>query len=136
MRTDPSFTPKQFSSYILPEKFYIVLLAVLLGFSGSLSASTGLVYKAKNKPVGKAAFHNVKTGGFPKKTPAITPLKKPGIMGLPAVSYVGPQIYVAGAAITPLLPTGGGAAAPGYGSGTTTVGSGFNEPTGIAVDSK
>src|ERR1700753_1970979 len=59
-----------------------------------------------------------------------------GSVGLPAVSYAGPQIYAAGTAITPLSPGGGGAAAPSYSSSTTTLGSGFNIPAGIAVDSK
>ena len=141
MRTYPQFTPKHFSSFILPGKFYIVLLAVLLGFSGSLSAiptaiGTRLVIKAKNKPVSKAAFHDVKTGGMSKKTPAKTTLKKTDLIGVPTLSYAGPQTYVAGTAITPLIPSGSGAAAPAYSSSTTTLGSGFASPVGIAVDSK
>ena len=50
------------------------------------------------------------------------------------MSYAGPQSYVANMAITPLSPTGGGAAAPAYSTSTTTLGSGFNIPAGIAVD--
>ncbi len=52
------------------------------------------------------------------------------------MSYAGPKTYVAGTAITPLSPTGGGAAAPAYSTSTTTLGSGFNIPAGVAVDSK
>ncbi|SHN36488.1 putative Ig domain-containing protein, partial [Mucilaginibacter sp. OK098] len=53
-----------------------------------------------------------------------------------SISYASPQTYVAGKAIAPLAPTisGGVAAAPAYSSSTTTLGSGFNIPAGIAVD--
>ena len=44
------------------------------------------------------------------------------------------KTYAAGTAITPLTPTGGGAAAPAYSTSTTTLGSGFNIPAGVAVD--
>jgi len=141
MRTTSLSTPKQFSSFILPRKFYIILLAVLLGFSGSLSAipiaiGTRLVNKAKSKPVTKTAFQDAKTGGLLKKAPAITKLKKPDLMGLPTVSYASPQTYLAGTAITPLVPGGSGAAAPAYSSTNTILGSGFAYPVGVAVDSK
>ena len=52
------------------------------------------------------------------------------------ISYAGPQTYTAGIAISPLTPTGGGAAAPAYSTATTTLGSGFNIPASIAVDSR
>ena len=52
------------------------------------------------------------------------------------MSYASPQTYVAGTAITPLSPTGGHAAAPGYSVNTTTLGSGFNIPAGVAVDAQ
>jgi hypothetical protein len=52
------------------------------------------------------------------------------------MSYAGPQVYTAGTAISPLTPTGGGAAEPGYSTSTTILGSGFNIPAGIALDSK
>ena len=52
------------------------------------------------------------------------------------MSYASPKTYAAGTAITPLTPTGGGAAAPAYSSSTTTLGSGFNIPAGIAVDAQ
>ncbi|ASU36279.1 cadherin-like beta sandwich domain-containing protein [Mucilaginibacter xinganensis] len=54
----------------------------------------------------------------------------------PYISYTSPQTYVAGTAITPLAPviSGGVAASPAYSSSTTTLGSGFNIPAGIAVD--
>ncbi len=53
-----------------------------------------------------------------------------------AMSYAGPKVYTAGTAITPLAPTGGGASAPAYSTSTTTLGSGFNIPAGVAVDAQ
>ena len=50
------------------------------------------------------------------------------------LGYASPQTYAAGTTITPLSPTGSGAAAPAYSSTTTTLGSGFNIPAGVAVD--
>jgi gliding motility-associated-like protein len=54
----------------------------------------------------------------------------------PALSYVSPQNYSAGLAITPLTPTntGGAVAAPGYSNSLVARGSGFNGPTGVTVD--
>ena len=52
------------------------------------------------------------------------------------ISYAGPQTYVAGMAITPLSPTGGGAVAPAYSSLSTILGSGFTSIAGVAVDPK
>jgi len=52
------------------------------------------------------------------------------------MNYASPQTFIAGIAITPLSPTGGHAAAPGYSTSTTTLGSGFNIPAGVAVDAQ
>jgi len=52
----------------------------------------------------------------------------------PTISYSGPQVYTAGAAITSLSPASSGVAAVGYNSTPVTVGSGFFNPTGIGVD--
>lgn len=54
--------------------------------------------------------------------------------GVPTVSYTSPAVFTAGAAISPLGPTGTGVAAPGYGTSTVSLGSGFNAPAGAAVD--
>ena len=64
-----------------------------------------------------------------------TALKR-NITASPALSYAGPQVYTAGTAITPLTPTGGVVAVPGYSTSTTILGSGFNIPAGLAVDGK
>jgi len=50
------------------------------------------------------------------------------------MSYASPQTYVVSNTITPLSPTGTAAAPPNYSTSTTTLGSGFNIPAGIAVD--
>jgi gliding motility-associated-like protein len=54
---------------------------------------------------------------------------------VPVITYTNPVSYVAGTAITPLSPSnsGGAVAAPGYGQ-PVSVGSGFNQPFGIALD--
>lgn len=53
----------------------------------------------------------------------------------PVISYQTPQTYNAGTAITPLVPTNTGGAVPTDGAGIlTTVASGFNTPTSVAVD--
>jgi streptogramin lyase len=60
--------------------------------------------------------------------------KQADLLAVPSLSYSGPNIYTAGKAITTLLPTGSGVAAPGYAVNAVTVGSGFNRPRGVAVD--
>jgi sugar lactone lactonase YvrE len=52
----------------------------------------------------------------------------------PTISYSGPQTYNVGTAITPLVPTSSGVAAPGYSNNPVTLGSGFFSPNGVAVD--
>ncbi len=49
-------------------------------------------------------------------------------------SYSNPQTYTAGTAITALTPASSGVAAPGYNSTPATIGSGFSDPYGVAVD--
>ncbi len=49
-------------------------------------------------------------------------------------SYSSPQTYTAGTAITALTPSSSGVAAPGYNSTPATIGSGFSDPYGVAVD--
>jgi sugar lactone lactonase YvrE len=54
---------------------------------------------------------------------------------LPNFSYVTPQTYTAGTAVTALLPTNSGGAVPAGGSTNATgPAASFNNPTGIAVD--
>jgi len=50
------------------------------------------------------------------------------------ISYASPKVYTQGIAISALAPTGGHAAAYGYSSNSTVVGSGFKSPLGVAVD--
>jgi len=54
----------------------------------------------------------------------------------PLFNYNSPQTYLLGTAITPLSPTASSVAAPGYSTSTTTLGSGFNLPAGVAVDAR
>ena len=50
------------------------------------------------------------------------------------ILYNTPVVYTAGTAISPLAPTGAGVAANGYSSTPVTIGSGFADPIGVAVD--
>ncbi len=52
----------------------------------------------------------------------------------PVINYGGPWAFAAGAAITPLSPTGAVVTPPGYTTAAVHLGSGFTEPTGVAVD--
>jgi hypothetical protein len=54
----------------------------------------------------------------------------------PIISYPAPPVYLKGTAITNLQPynTGSPVAAPGYNSTTSTIGSGFVSPVGVAAD--
>jgi len=51
---------------------------------------------------------------------------------LPVVTYSGPQTYTSGVTISPLTPASSGVAAPAYGP-AITIGSGFSQPSGVAV---
>jgi len=51
----------------------------------------------------------------------------------PTISYTGPNNYLVGTAITPLVPNSSGMGLPGY-APPTTVGTGFNLPAGVAGD--
>ncbi len=55
---------------------------------------------------------------------------------LPAISYASPQTYNVATAIPALSPASTGVAAGGYNIRTTTIGSGFAGPSGVAVDNK
>jgi DNA-binding beta-propeller fold protein YncE len=50
------------------------------------------------------------------------------------VSYSSPQTYYTGQAISPLSPTSTGVASPNYSTTSSTIGSGFFNPSGIAID--
>ena len=54
----------------------------------------------------------------------------------PAISYATPVTFTAGAAITPLDPSniGGAVAFPAYSDTPVNIGSGFSQPSGIAID--
>ncbi|CAN5383756.1 hypothetical protein BH09BAC6_BH09BAC6_02480 [soil metagenome] len=52
----------------------------------------------------------------------------------PALAYSGPQIYNVGTAITPLTPASSGVAAPAYSRHKINLGSGFDGPGALAVD--
>ena len=124
MRTHLPSSPKFFLS-----KTYLLTIVIIIGFCCNLSATVKPANKVKNKPANKAAYHDMKTGGLSMESPA-------NAIGLPEISYAGPQVYMAGTTITPLSPTGGAVAAQAYSSSTTTLGSGFNIPAGLAVDAQ
>jgi len=54
----------------------------------------------------------------------------------PVISYATPQTYTAGTAISPLIPSssGGLVATPAYSNSQVSIGSGFNNPFGTAID--
>jgi len=54
----------------------------------------------------------------------------------PTLSYKSPQTYNVGTAITALAPTSTGVAALNYNLATSTIGSGFAGPMGVAVDTR
>src|ERR1700759_1980936 len=52
----------------------------------------------------------------------------------PTLSYGSAKTYTVGTAISTLTPTSTGVAAPGYSSSVNGLGSGFNQPAGVAID--
>src|ERR1700756_704623 len=99
---------------------FFLALSIFLCFSNVLLASNN-----KNPSERKPA----------EKTNALNKAASPSV-GPPTVSYSGSPTFTAGAAITPFSPLGIGVAAPGYSTFTTTLGSGFNIPAGVAVDAQ
>jgi len=89
---------------------------VLSGTPTATSPATNYVITAYNPGSGSTANLNIT------------------VAGLPILSYASPQTYTENVAITPLTPTGGAVAAPGYNSAPVAVGSGFSGPTGVATD--
>jgi gliding motility-associated-like protein len=53
---------------------------------------------------------------------------------LPTISYTSPQNYPKAQPIAPLGPASSGVGVPGYSSSPVSIGSGFNIPSGVAVD--
>jgi len=89
---------------------------VISGTPTALSPATNYVVTAYNALGGSSATINI------------------GVSAL-IVSYSSPQTYVIGTAIAPLSPAiTGVVAAAGYSTSTAIIGSGFNNPDGVAVD--
>ncbi len=138
MKTFNLSHPSHFLKKINSLKSHFLLIAAFLCVCNDLTAgiNPGYLHKFKIRPATKTIVDGHKIYGktIPVSENPSATKNSSAFIGLPAVSYAGPKTYVAGTAITPLSPTGGGAAAPAYSTNTTTLGSGFNIPAGVAVD--
>ncbi len=87
------------------------------------------------------------TGASPAKDYTITGYNAGGVSAtqvnitvnlppLPVITYATPQTYSQGIAITTLLPTSSNVDIPTYSAALDSVGSAFNAPTAVAVDTK
>ena len=118
-------------------KIILLTMFILSGCSQWLFAAEKPVIK--NEHVLRTGLNKVRHTPSALKTDknGKTPATENSVAAAPpTLSYASPQVYKAGIAITPLTPTGGSVAAPAYATTTTTLGSGFNIPAGLAVDSK
>src|ERR1700761_2414060 len=61
------------------------------------------------------------------------PVKKAGAQS-PTLSYSSPQLYQPNTAITPLMPTSSGVAAPDYSTTLVNINTGLSSPFGVATD--
>src|SRR6185437_10270895 len=134
MKTTLPKSQNNFVSSIIGKSF-LLIITILFCFSNDLLAGI--------KPVSK--YERVSPGGYHgrnisspfikgNRNASAVAIKGLSLFNGPAVSYAGPQVYVAGTAITPLSPTSSGVDDAGYSTFTTTLGSGFNIPAGVAVD--
>ncbi|SHN36472.1 hypothetical protein, partial [Mucilaginibacter sp. OK098] len=123
MKTSLPSSKNFFPALIFIEKLGLAIFMALFCFN-NLYAGANASPEYKSNRIGRPG----------KKNAAI--IKGSNQFGVPFISYISPQTYVAGTAIAVLSPTigGGAAGAPAYSSSTTTLGSGFNIPAGIAVD--
>ena len=62
------------------------------------------------------------------------PLNRASAQSAPTLSYSSPQTYLLNTAITPLVPTSTGVAAPAYSTTAVTVNTGLTSPFGVATD--
>jgi len=106
-------------------KLILQTLVVLLCFCNMLFA--GIKPAIKHRNTGNANNHIIIKKGQ-------NPLKRENALSPPTISYSGPQTYTINVPIAPLTPVSSGVAAAGYSSTPVTFGSGFNGPTGVALD--
>jgi gliding motility-associated-like protein len=96
------------------------------GATGVISGTPGVVSAATNYTI--VAYNG--SGGSKSATVSIKVNAPP----IPVISYSSPQTYILGTAISPLSPVSSGVAIPGYNSIPVAIGTGFNQPGGVAVD--
>ena len=115
---------------IVPAGGYFISPALPLGlsFNSATGAITGTPVAAS--PATNYTITAYGYGGSKQTTVSI----QVSLPAAPTVSYTTPQTYTAGTAITPLSPVSSGVTAPAYSTSTNTLGSGFNDPTGVALD--
>ncbi|WP_299590010.1 cadherin-like beta sandwich domain-containing protein, partial [Mucilaginibacter sp.] len=95
------------------------------GTTGTISGTPTAVSAAKDY---KITAYNY--GGSASATVNIKVVLPPP----PTLSYSSPMIYPVNVAITPLMPTASGVAAPGYSNTLAVIDTGFNFPIGLGLD--
>jgi len=108
--------------------YYINALPAGLSFNNSTGAISGIPTAARPATNYTVTAYNY--GGGKSATVNI----KVSLPAVPTVSYGTPQVYTAGAAITPLPPTSTGVAPAAYSTNLLNLGSGFRSPISLAVD--
>ena len=114
---------------INPDGKFFVTLQLPAGLS--INATTGTI---SGTPAGASPATNYSITAYNAGGPTSTTLNIKTEIALPSISYASPQTYNVGAAITPLSPTSSGVAAQAYSGTAQVIGSGFNQPGGVAVD--
>ena len=125
MKTTLPTSQTQLAALTVKSNLLLILFAVLICFSNNLYAGV--------KPRHKDG-HISSSGGNMNKNDVRLINKHTNAFAVPTISYAGPQTYLTGTAITPLMPTSSGVLAAGYSNSTVSLGSGFNGANGVAVD--
>jgi len=126
---------KGFAKAIFKGKLSLLFFAVFFCFGQSVYAGVKPAYK--NRHAGNSYSRADKVGAIGTlsgENATTIKTKKPGVFAGPTISYIGPQTYYTNITITPLDPTSSGVAAFGFSNSPVTLGSGFINPSGIAID--
>jgi gliding motility-associated-like protein len=130
MKTTLPALHNKFLKSALADKLLVIIFTILLVMFFTI------LYCLTNNLYAGISPNKIKrlNGHIKKSSNNIAKINATGVQALPTISYSTPQVYTAGATITPLSPTSSGVAAIAYDNTMVNISSGLTGPRGLAVD--